>query len=160
MAEGLQDFERICRLAQRIGQPAPKTAVQEHPFDVRRIHPTLPAAVRQLFNDGHYKDATFNAFVFLENEVRRHAPGIERDGSGLMMSAFGGEKPTIALTALKTRTECSEQEGYKFLFAGALLAIRNPRGHESGLVDDAKLCLDHLTVVSMLLRRLELAGYT
>jgi hypothetical protein len=37
--------------------------------------------------------------------------------------------------------------------------IRNPRAHEPTIVDDPDICLDHLSFVSLLLRRLEQAGY-
>jgi glycerol uptake facilitator-like aquaporin len=40
-----------------------------------------------------------------------------------------------------------------------LAQIRNPRGHEYAVVDDPDTCLDHLSFVSMLLRRLEAAGF-
>jgi hypothetical protein len=36
-----------------------------------------------------------------------------------------------------------------------VLAIRNPRGHEYAVKDDPDTCLDHLSLVSLLLRRVE-----
>jgi hypothetical protein len=56
-------------------------------------------------------------------------------------------------------SEKDEQKGYQFLFAGSILAIRNPRGHEYALVDSPDTCLDHLGFASQLLRRLEKSGY-
>ena len=76
-----------------------------------------------------------------------------------MMSVFGGVQPSIQLTPLAKQSDKDEQEGYKFLFSGAVLAIRNPRGHEYEIVDDPDTCLSHLGLASMLLRRLEEAGY-
>jgi len=76
----------------------------------------------------------------------------------LMMQAFAGSPPPIKLNSLATTTENDEQKGVQFLFAGSMLAIRNPRGHEHSLRDDPDLCLDHLSLASMLLRRLEEAG--
>lgn len=37
--------------------------------------------------------------------------------------------------------------------------IRNPRGHEFDVEDSPEACLDHLTFASMLMRRLEEAGF-
>ncbi|HEY0590867.1 MAG TPA: TIGR02391 family protein [Thermoanaerobaculia bacterium] len=51
------------------------------------------------------------------------------------------------------------QKGYRFVFAGGVLAIRNPRGHEYDVTDDPDTCLDHLSFVSMLLRRFAQAGF-
>ena len=61
----------------------------------------------------------------------------------------------MRVNAGKSKTDESEQEGYKFLFAGAVLAIRNPRGHKTAVKDDPDLCLDHLGFASMLLRKLD-----
>ena len=52
-------------------------------------------------------------------------------------------------------SEKDEQKGFQFMFAGSVSAIRNPRGHEVSLADPIDLCLDHLSVASMLLRRME-----
>jgi hypothetical protein len=76
-----------------------------------------------------------------------------------MMTAFSETSPKLPLTPLKTTSDKDEQQGYKFIFVGGVLAIRNPRGHEHSAVDNPDLCLDHLSFVSMLLRRLEQAGY-
>jgi len=78
--------------------------------------------------------------------------------AALMMRAFGGNPPKLPLNPGMTASERSEQDGYKFIFAGTMLGIRNPRGHATGLVDDPDTCLDHLSLTSMLLRKLEDAG--
>ena len=75
------------------------------------------------------------------------------------MQAFAAEKPLIQLTNLSNGSELDEQKGYQFIFAGAMLAVRNPRGHEYSITDSPDKCLDHLTLVSLLLRRMEEAGY-
>ncbi len=76
-----------------------------------------------------------------------------------MMAAFSEASPKLRLTPLSTQSEKDEQEGYRFVFAGGVRAIRNPRGHEHSAKDDPDICLDHLSFVSLLLRRLEQAGY-
>lgn len=75
------------------------------------------------------------------------------------MRAFSETSPLIQLTPLSNESEQNEQEGYKFLFAGTMVGIRNPRGHDHSLVDDLDLCLDHLSLVSALFRRLNAAGF-
>jgi hypothetical protein len=45
------------------------------------------------------------------------------------------------------------------MFTGGMKGIRNPRAHEPSIVDDPDICLDHLSFVSLLLRRLEQSGY-
>jgi hypothetical protein len=75
------------------------------------------------------------------------------------MEALREVKPLVQLTSLVDETDRNEQEGYKFIFAGSMIAIRNPRGHEYDLDDGMDDCLDHLGLASLLLRRLERAGF-
>ena len=157
MATALNLFEGIARRAFAYSEAAPTAADGGHPFDERNIHQDIPAEVRLLFDNGHYSQATFEAYKFLDEEVQR-VSGDEDFGKSLMMRVFGGNPPRIALNPGMTPTEKSEQEGYKFLFAGSMAAIRNPRGHKSALRDDPDTCLDHLSLCSMLLRKLDEVG--
>lgn len=133
-------------------------AVSLHPFDTRNIHPSVPTKVKRLFDDGHFAEATFHAFKFLDKQVQKHSK-LSESGYKLMMAAFDDAKPKLQLTPLITESEKDEQKGYRFVFAGVVQAIRNPRGHDYTVVDNPEICLDHLSVVSMLLRRLEAAGF-
>lgn len=157
MASSIEAFERIVREAQNFTEAAAKPASAVHPFDERNVHPDLPLEVRRLFDNGHYSQATFEAMKFLDEEVQRIA-SVSDHGKSLMMSVFGGNPPKLPLNPGMTISEQNEQEGYKFIFAGAMLGIRNPRGHKTGVIDDPDSCLDHLSLCSMLLRRLEEAG--
>ncbi len=114
--------------------------------------------MRRLFDNSHYAQATFEAFKFLDSEVRRHTK-MSKHGEKLMMEVFNESRPRIQLTPLTTVSEIDEQRGYKFLFAGGMIAIRNPRGHDTSVPDDIDVCLDHLSFVSMLVRRLAVAGF-
>jgi uncharacterized protein (TIGR02391 family) len=153
-------LERFQVLAREFGAKySVVTESDEHVFDVRNIHPDFPGKVKKLFDDGHYAEATFEACKFLDNFVKKHAPNT-KSGQDRMMKAFDESNPVIRLTGLATESEKDEQKGYKFLFAGMMVAVRNPRGHEDSLIDDPGTCLDHLGMISALLRRLKKAGYT
>ncbi|WP_425493164.1 TIGR02391 family protein [Dyella lutea] len=117
----------------------------------------MPEDVRRLFDNGHYAQATFEALKYLDEEVQRIS-GDSDFGKSLMMRVFGGVPPKLRLNPGMTASEQSEQEGFKFIFAGTMAGIRNPRGHKSGVVDDPDTCLDHLSLTSMLLRKIEEAG--
>ena len=158
MSASLQWFERASRLAYRFTERETDAHAQLHPFDRRNIHPDLPKRVRQLFDDGHYPEATFLAFKSIDKAIQKHSK-LKESGYKLMMAAFDEASAKIQLTPLKEVSEIDEQRGYRFMFSGAVLAIRNPRGHEVDLQDDPDTCLDHLAFASLLLRRLELAGY-
>lgn len=158
MDEQLPRFERIVRRAGQITEARSEPTGGLHPFDERNIHPRFPIVVKHLFDDGHYAQATFEAYKFVDKEVQRHA-GSSASGFKLMMQVFAAESPLLPLTPLLNDSEKDEQKGFQFLFAGSVLAIRNPRGHEYAVADSPDKCLDHLGLASLLLRRLEEAGF-
>lgn len=118
----------------------------------------LGVVSRALFDNGHYAQATFEAYKFLDKKVQSLV-GSSETGKKLMMAAFNEASSAIKLTPLATTSHRDEQEGYKFLFAGSILAVRNPRAHELLVKDSPDVCLDHLCLASLLLRRLADAGY-
>lgn len=129
-----------------------------HPFESRNIHPDLPIKVRKLFDDGHCETAVFEAFKYIEKEVKTISKVRGKTGHALMMLAFNQDDAKIALNDLLTDTDTDEQLGYRFIFAGAISGIRNPRGHEVDVEDTPDEALDYLALASLLLRKLDDAG--
>jgi uncharacterized protein (TIGR02391 family) len=158
MSELLPRFERLVRRAGQFTEARTDPAGGLHPFDERNIHPKLPNIVKRLFDNGHYSQATFEAYKYVDKEIQRFS-SLSVSGFRLMMQAFAVETPLVKLTSLSTESEKDEQKGFQFLFAGTVLAIRNPRGHEYALSDSPDKCLDHLSLASLLLRRLEESGF-
>lgn len=158
MTETFAFFERFVRQANQLTEARQSPAGGLHPFDERNIHERLRPVAKKLFDDGHYAQATFEGFKFVDKEVQRWS-SLKHVGAKLMQQAFASESPLIALTPLSNESEKDEQKGYQFLFTGSVWAIRNPRGHEVGVIDSPDLCLDHLSLGSMLLRRVEDAGF-
>ncbi|CAM5233849.1 TIGR02391 family protein [Streptomyces microflavus] len=167
MSVPLDRFERLARssnaelephrpiphnLAENLNQEEP------HPFETRNIHPDLPRKVRALFDDGYGEQSVFEAFKFIEKEVKRISRLQNKTGYALMMEAFNENNAKIKLTDLATESEIDEQRGYKSIFAGAATGIRNPRGHEIDIGDTPDEALDYLALASLLLRRLDAAG--
>lgn len=167
MSAGLDRFERIVRsisaapqarsvIGQALEQDEPSADL--HPFETRNIHPDLPAKVRSLFDDGYGEQAVFEAFKFVEKEVKHLSRLKGKTGYALMMDAFNEANAKIRLNALATESDVDEQRGYKSIFAGAAAGIRNPRGHEIDIGDTPDEALDYLALASLLLRRLDAAG--
>jgi len=152
--ERLGFFESVTRRAKTFTEARFEPAGGSHPFDERNIHPKIEGSSKKLFDDGHYAQATFEAYKLLDKTVAYHAK-LSESGVKLMMKAFSEQAPLIKLTDLSSTSKKDEQEGYKFIFSGSILALRNPRGHEYGIKDSPTECLDHLSLASMLLRRLE-----
>ena len=151
-------FERITRRAGLHTQERLNPSGELHPFEERNIHEAMPPKIRKLFDDAHYAQATFEAAKFLDKHVAKKS-GLKKSGASLMQEAFKEANPTIPLNALSATSECDEQKGYQWIFTGSVWAIRNPRGHEFNIQDDQNTCLDHLSFLSMLMRRLQKAGY-
>jgi len=154
MNKSLLFFEKIARRASGLSQTRPEPSEISHPFDEQNIHAEIQRVSKILFDDGHYSQATFEAYKLIDQKVKSMA-GIDESGYKLMAKVFSDTKPIIKLTNLSNASEIDEQKGFQFLFSGAILAIRNPRGHECGLTESLTQCLDNLSFASMLLRRLE-----
>lgn len=154
MADSLQLFELAVRRARSVTEARSEPVGGSHPFDDRNIHTKIQSTSKKLFDDGHYALATFEAYKLLDKEVAALAK-LSESGVKLMMKAFSEQSPLIRLTDMSSTSAKDEQEGYKFIFSGAMMAIRNPRGHEYGVRESPTECLDHLSLASLLFRRLE-----
>lgn len=149
----LKNFENLVRSAGTLGY-TPTEDAELHPFDERNIHPAIVTVSKRLFDDGHYAQATFEAYKYIDKEVQKLSK-LSETGFKLMMQAFSESSPSIKLTDLSTASEIDEQKGYQFIFAGSVMAIRNPRGHEYAIAETPDECLDHLSLASLLKRRLD-----
>lgn len=163
MSASLERLERIARAAASdqagyLAAVEAETEAELHPFETRNIHPDLPRRVRRLFDDGHWEQSVFEAFKYVEVEVKRISGIRRKTGFGLMMEAFNESDPRIRLNPLATDSDVDEQRGFRSMFAGAAAGIRNPRGHEVELGDSPDEALDYLALASILLRRLDSAG--
>jgi uncharacterized protein (TIGR02391 family) len=136
---------------------SPKTSATTA-FEKQNLHPVIYAAASPTFRDGHYQNAVFEAAKALVKLVKEKANRPDKDGAPLMYETFSRENPTLAFNALASRSDLDEQEGFMHLFVGAVLGVRNPRGHESPL-DTPERALEQLGLLSFLANRLEKSDY-
>ncbi len=120
-------------------------------FDKMQLHPKVIEASRELFKDGHYRDAIYRAFVEVNNFVKGKANS-QLDGRKLMSTVFSLDNPIIKLNSLKTQSDKDEQEGFMFLFMGAMEGIRNPKAHENIIRNDPYRTLEYLGLASLLMK--------
>ncbi len=118
------------------------------------LHPEIVLVSGRLFKDGHYPQAIFEAFKAVNNFVKQKSR-LSLDGKPLMSKAFSQTDPVIRLNKGKTQSDKDEQEGFMFLFMGAIVGIRNPKGHENSVLNDPYRALEYLCLASLLLRRAE-----
>lgn len=135
--------------------PAARTA------PVRRLalegfHADVVKAASDLFADGHYSSAVYEAFKSVEVRVRQ-LTSVDKSGVQLMGDAFGGKQPRLDVAVEPGRSGVDEREGFLSLFRGAMLAVRNPKAHELVRPGDPTEALEYLGFASLLHRRLDVA---
>lgn len=120
-------------------------------FDEMQFHPKVVEASRELFKDGHYRDAIYRAFVEVVNFVKRKAKS-QLDGKKLMSTVFSPDNPKIRLNPLETQTDKDEQEGFMYLFMGAVQGIRNPKAHENIIQNNPYIALQLIGFANLLIQ--------
>lgn len=123
-------------------------------FNERKLHNSVVYVSRDLFKDGYYSLAIFEACKALNKRVQDLSK-LTTDGKALMLSAFSPSNPTLKVTELKTQSDKDEQEGYMHLYAGTMHGIRNPKAHDFVNIKDPYRALEYLGFISLLFRRLD-----
>ena len=133
-------------------EPVDTTELLSYLFDKMQFHPRVIAASKSLFRDGHYASAILEAYKAVNNFVKEKT-NLALDGKALMSKVFNEDAPIIKLNELLTQSDRDEQEGFKFLFMGAMVGIRNPKAHEDIRQIDPHKALEYLSFASLLMRR-------
>jgi len=137
-----------------------RTKIEETPitpkklYDLLKFHPRIVKASRSRFRSGHYTDAIFSALKCIEILVRAKS-GLKESGTDLMHKVFNEKNPVIKLNKLEEKYEIDEQQGFRFIYAGAMQGIRNPKAHAEVQQEDPYRTLEYLALTSLLAKRLE-----
>lgn len=128
-----------------------------HGIDWNVIHPQIILVSKERFEVEQYADAVEAAFKTINNSVKKIVGDKipeEIDGFKLMQKAFSRENPFIPLNDMITQTDKDIQQGYQFMFAGAISGIRNPKAHNVEIIskEDA---IRKLHFASMLMYKLD-----
>lgn len=129
----------------------------------RKVHADVLAFCRPELLQENYFHAVFEATKSVADKIRSMA-GVDGDGAEIVDMAFGlkNGRPKLAINSLESRTEQDEQRGFSNLVKGMFGMFRNVTGHapkvrwEVGEQD----CLDLLTLVSLIHRRLDASAIT
>lgn len=149
----LQTLESEAKPA-AIAEPKDSVELPLNIYDSMQFHPKVIEASRKLFQDEHYRDAIYRAFVEVNNLVKKKANS-QLDGRALMSEVFRLENPIIKLNPLITQSDRDEQEGFMFLFMGAMEGIRNPKAHENIVQNDPYKALKYLSLASLLIETID-----
>lgn len=129
-------------------------------FLARDFHPEIIRHCRELFLQGNYFHAVFEACKAYNLYVKQKAQST-KDGASLMLDVWGCDKGVLKITSCATQTDKDVQDGIKFLSAGLMQAIRNPTAHEPAIIwpISKQDGLDILGLISFLFRQLDRAVY-
>jgi uncharacterized protein (TIGR02391 family) len=138
-------LESIIQQLELLAPPAAQVAPGQY-----RFHPEIERVSGELLRDGHYKQAAFEAYVRVIDEVKMRS-GLTGDGDPLMNRAFGFENqaPVIQFNNLQTDAERDEQKG--------IVGLRNSKAHSNRLFNDPSRAHEYLALASVLMRLLEIA---
>jgi len=145
-------LESAIEQLEMLAPPAAQVAEGRYNF-----HPAILQVSGQLLRDGHYKQAAFEAYVRVLEEVKQRS-GLTLDGDPLVNRAFGFENQTavIQFNALQTAAEKDEQKGILLLFKG-IVGLRNSKAHSNRLFNDPHRAHEYVAVASLLMRLMEIA---
>jgi uncharacterized protein (TIGR02391 family) len=117
------------------------------------LHPTIVPEARKRFRAGFYAEAVLAALKVITLQIKSRT-GLNLDGAPLMTKAFSPTQPHLVFDLGATETGRSMQQGYLQIFAGTMMAVRNPKAH--GFVEiDAARCIHFLFLASLLAHKLD-----
>lgn len=124
------------------------------------IHPQITKASQKLFADEHYSNAACDAFIEINDRVKKiykaHYPdAIELpDGQALMNKVFADKDPVLKVCDLSDETGKNMQSGTRFMLAGAMAALRNPKAH-ANIELEKEDAMRRITFASLLMYKID-----
>jgi len=127
-------------------------------LSTRGVHADVLRFCRAELLADNYFHAVLEAVKSMADKIRSRT-GLTDDGDELVNRAFSGDIPLLAINALKTKSERSEQSGFANLLRGTFGMFRNTTAHEARInwvmaKEDAE---DLLSLLSLIHRRLDKA---
>lgn len=134
------------------------------------FHPIVQKSSKKLFINGHFSQAIFEASKILIKHVEKKAKIQDVKASDLMATVFKIDytrnplkithQPILKLNSLKTLEDIDEQYGFRFLFQGTVIGIRNPKAHTEVIQTDQSKTLEYLSLISLLAKRTDEAVHS
>lgn len=120
-----------------------------------KLHSKIESVSTELFQNKHYSQAIFEAVKILEKEIKTKSGVRDKSGVSLVNHVFSKESPIIRIVEGDESWQIDEREGFRFLFMGAFLGIKNPKSHDTPELDDPFKAVEYLSFISLLMKRLD-----
>ena len=155
-----ENKDEMLRIVENAGLKTDLHIKKRKNFLERCFHREINKNCLKLYLDEHYFHAVFEA-AKIYNILVKEKSNSSKDGQALMMDVWNPEKGVLKITPCKSETDKNVQDGIAFLAAGLMRAIRNPTSHEPAHLwpIDEQECLDILSFISFLLKKLDKAIY-
>ncbi|MGD0645542.1 MAG: TIGR02391 family protein [Candidatus Bathyarchaeia archaeon] len=133
-------------------------------FDEIITHPKINEVSSVHFKNGNYRSAVLDAAIKLEVMVKEKAKypqdnrGRELSGVALMHTVFDVNKPILSWCKNEMQIEKDELEGYKFIFAGTVQGIRDPKAYAIFEISPMR-ALKLLTLITLLAELVDASEY-
>jgi len=124
------------------------------------IHPRISAVSKQLYLDGHFANAAQDAFVEINDRVKKIFrilnPSASKipDGDAAMTTVFSPNNPMVKICDTTSDSGMNEQKGFMFMLQGAMSALRNPKAH-ANITITAEDSMRRLMYASMLMYKID-----
>lgn len=124
------------------------------------LHPDIQRVSEKLYRDGSYAEAACNAFIEINDCAKKLYQTLcpddtnPPDGQALMNKVFADKEPVIEAADRSTQTGRDIHTGTRFLFAGAMAALRNPKSHKNIEIEKED-CMRRLIFASMLMFKID-----
>ena len=123
------------------------------------IHQKIVDVSKQLYLDGHYSNASCDAFIEVNDRVKKIFHILRPnekvpDGDSAMKIVFSANSPIVELCDRSTDSGQNTQKGYMEMLSGAMSALRNPKAHANITItaDDA---MRRLMFASLLMYKID-----
>lgn len=123
------------------------------------IHPRIAQVAQKLYLDGSYANAACDAFIEVNDRVKRLFQVIKPgekvpDGDAAMKTVFSTNAPLIEFCDRSTDSGSNTQKGFMEMLAGAMSALRNPKAH-ANITLDREDAMRRLIFASMLMYKID-----
>ncbi|MFI5541527.1 TIGR02391 family protein [Nocardia sp. NPDC051900] len=130
-------------------------------FEASSLHPAIAKIANDRLHAGQGNDAVFRAFEAIESRIQQ-LTGRTEIGDSLVNTVFKQHDPASSLLDvsgddLEESRRGHERNGYRFLFMGAAIGVRNTHAHGSRPEISPTEAFELLALASHLMRRLDLA---
>ena len=148
------EVEKIKKILQGKGTFRQTSTKNEFP-DELGIHEKISAVSKDLYFDGYYSPAIFEAVKVLELEIKNKSGVKNLIGVKLVNKVFNPNKPILKIVEGNDQENVDEREGFRYILMGVLLGVKNPKSHSIQELKDPKKALEYLAMLSLLLKRID-----